>query len=130
MSKNSMKSTYGAAKDNYTKKIKIKSWVLFAWMVILTIICLLPIYILLINSTRSSVEIQNGFSLIPSGSFGENFKTLTTSSQFKSSINMAYGYKNSAIITICATILTVFFSALTSYGIHVYDFKLKKFLTQ
>ena len=126
MSKNSMKSTYGAAKDNYTKKIKIKSWVLFAWMVILTIICLLPIYILMINSTRSSVEIQNGFSLIPSGSFGENFKTLTTSSQFKSSINMAYGYKNSAIITICATILTVFFSALTSYGIHVYDFKLKE----
>ncbi|MGN1037299.1 MAG: carbohydrate ABC transporter permease, partial [Ruminococcus sp.] len=126
MSKNSMKSTYGAAKDNYTKKIKIKSWILFAWMVILTIICLLPIYILLINSTRSSVEIQNGFSLIPSGNFAENFKTLTTSSQFKSSVNMAYGYKNSAIITISATILTVFFSALTSYGIHVYDFKLKE----
>lgn len=121
-----MKSTYGAAKDNYTKKIKIKSWILFAWMVILTIICLLPIYILLINSTRSSVEIQNGFSLIPSGNFSENFKTLTTSSQFKSSVNMVYGYKNSAIITISATILTVFFSALTSYGIHVYDFKLKE----
>lgn len=126
MSKKDMKATYGGAKDSYSKKIKVKSWIIFAWMVILTIICLLPIYILLVNSTRSSVEIQNGFSLIPSGSFGQNFKTLTTSSQFKSSINMLYGYKNSAIITISATVLTVFFSALTCYGIHVYDFKLKE----
>ena len=36
------------------------------------------------------------------------------------------GYRNSAIITISATFLTVFFSALTAYGIHVYDFKLKE----
>ena len=36
------------------------------------------------------------------------------------------GYRNSAILTVSAPFLTVFFSALTAYGIHVYDFKLKE----
>ncbi|MCI1269969.1 MAG: carbohydrate ABC transporter permease, partial [Ruminococcus sp.] len=39
---------------------------------------------------------------------------------------VGYGYLNSAIVTISATFLTVFFSALTAYGIQVYDFKLKE----
>lgn len=121
-----MKETYGKAQDSYSKKIKIKSWILFVWMLILTFICLFPIYLLLVNSTRSSVEIQNGFTLIPSGSFGDNFKKLTQDSNFNTTVNMLAGYKNSAFITICSTILTVFFSALTAYGIQIYDFKLKE----
>ena len=34
---------------------------------------------------------------------------------------------NSATITIPGTFLSVYFSSLTAYGIHVYDFKFKKF---
>ena len=41
-----MSSVYGEAKANYTAKLKIKSAILFVWFVILTIICLFPIYIL------------------------------------------------------------------------------------
>ena len=33
------------------------------------------------------------------------------------------GFGNSAFIAICATILSVYFSALTAYGLHVYRFK-------
>ena len=47
-----MKSVYGEPKDNYTFKIRLKSTILVIWFVILTIICLLPIYILIINATR------------------------------------------------------------------------------
>ena len=47
-----MKSVYGQPKDNYMFKIRLKSTILFIWCVILTIICLLPIYILVINATR------------------------------------------------------------------------------
>ena len=43
--------------------------------------------------------------------------------------NVLIGYRNSLIISGCSTILTVFFSALTAYGLTVYDFKLKKFAT-
>ena len=61
-----MKSVYGEPKDNYTFKIRLKSTILVIWFVILTIICLLPIYILIINATRGTSEIANGISFLPS----------------------------------------------------------------
>ncbi|WP_019678864.1 carbohydrate ABC transporter permease [Ruminococcus flavefaciens] len=121
-----MKSVYGDVKENYSFKIKLKSTILFIWFLILTIICLLPIYILVINATRSHTEIANGLSFIPGGNLGQNFKRVFTSPEYKIAYNALHGYKNSLFITCCSTFLTVFFSALTAYGIHVYDFKLKE----
>ena len=43
--------------------------------------------------------------------------------------NVLVGYRNSLFISGTATILTVFFSAMTAYGLSVYDFKGKKFAT-
>ncbi len=120
-----MKSVYGASKDNYMLKNRIKSGVLFAWMIILTIICLLPIYILIINATRTNIAISNGISFVPSDNLFKNIRTLKEDVNVNTIFNVLYGYRNSAIITVCSTLLTVFFSALTAYGIHVYDFKLK-----
>lgn len=122
----SMKSTYGDAKANYTVKNRFKSVGLFILMLILAFICLFPVYVLIINATRDTVSIQNGLAFVPSHHLSENMKELTTNSNFASSINVGYGYLNSAIVTISATFLTVFFSALTAYGIQVYDFKLKE----
>jgi len=123
---NNMKSIYGNAKDNYTFKIKLKSGILFFWFLILTIICLLPIYILIINATREHSDIANGLSFIPGSNLKANFHKIVSDQNFKLSYNALHGYKNSLIITVCATFLTVFFSALTAYGIHVYDFKIKE----
>ena len=68
-----MKSVYGKAKDNYSFKIKMKSTFLVIWFVILTIICLLPIYILVINATRSHTDIANGLSILPSDYLKKNY---------------------------------------------------------
>ena len=122
-----MKATYGDTQENYTRSLKIKSGIIFVWLIILTIICLLPIYILILNATRSHGEIISmtglGKLFVPSGHLGENIKNLSvkTSDDF----SLMIGYKNSLTITVCATFLTVFFSAMTAYGIRVYDFKLK-----
>ena len=121
-----MKSVYGKAKDNYSFKIKMKSTILVVWFVILTIICLLPIYILIINATRTHTDIANGLSFVPGGNIGNNFHKIFSDPTFKLSYNALHGYKNSLFITCCSTFLTVFFSALTAYGIHVYDFKIKE----
>ncbi len=121
-----MKSVYGQAKDNYTLKVRLKSGILVAWFVILTFICLLPIYILIINATRSSTEIANGISFIPGKSLFQNFNTLFHNVNYNTVYNVGIGYKNSFTITGFATVFTVFFSAMTAYGIHVYDFKLKE----
>ncbi|HRR76139.1 MAG: carbohydrate ABC transporter permease [Ruminococcus sp.] len=119
-----MKSVYGQGKDNYMFKIRLKSTILFVWCIILTIICLVPIYILLINATREASEIAGGLSIVPGSHFMKNVETMRT--DFKQQFRPLIGYRNSAIITISATFLSVFFSALTAYGIHVYDFKLKE----
>ena len=121
-----MKSVYGQGKDNYMFKIRLKSTILVIWFVFLTIICLLPIYVLLINATRSNNDISGGFTLIPGDYFLKNFKNMRTLEYAKSAFRPLIGYRNSAIITCSATFLTVFFSALTAYGIHVYDFKIKE----
>ena len=42
------------------------------------------------------------------------------------SINIPKGLLNSFFVAGCTAILTTYFSALTAYGIHAYDFKLKK----
>ena len=121
-----MKSVYGEPKDGYSKSLRTKSIILTVWFIILTIICLLPIYILLINATRSHTDISTSVSFIPGSNLVNNFKAMTADPNFKLSYSALAGYKNSLIITVCSTILTVFFSALTAYGMHVYDFKLKE----
>lgn len=121
-----MKSVYGEPKDNYSLKIKMKSTILFIWFLLLTIICLLPIYILIINATRSHSEIANSLSFIPGTNLLKNFESMQNTPTFKLAYNALYGYRNSLFITVCATFLTVFFSAMTAYGIHVYDFKIKE----
>ena len=121
-----MKSVYGNVKDNDSFKIKLKSGILVLWFVILTIICLLPIYILVINATRSHTDIANGLSILPSDYLKKNWSTVFTKPEFKLIFSAFHGYKNSLLITVCSTFLTVFFSALTAYGINVYDFKLKE----
>lgn len=121
-----MKSVYGASKDNYAFKIRLKSTILFIWFLILTIICLLPIYILVINATRGTSEIANGVSFVPGSYLVKNINTLFKDVNYNTVYNVLIGYRNSAVITGFSTIFTVFFSALTAYGIHVYDFKLKE----
>ena len=111
-------------KDNYTAKLRIKSGILFVVCVILTIICLLPIYMLIINATRSHTEIQTQVSFLPGTNLLNNIETLSTDSNFRV-FDAFTGFKNSFIIAGCSTVLSVFFSALTAYGFYVYDFKLR-----
>ena len=121
-----MSQTYGEAKDNYTAKLRTKSIILTVWFIILTIICLLPIYILLINATRNTTDIANGISFTPGSNLVKNIDKLFHDNNYNTVFNVLIGYKNSFLITGFATFLNVFFSAMTAYGIHVYDFKLKE----
>jgi multiple sugar transport system permease protein len=91
-------------------------------LIFLTFLCLFSFYMLIINSTRSNGELQGGFAILPSTYFFENLKNAWTDS----SINIPKGLLNSFIIAGITSVLTTYFSALTAYGIHAYDFRLKK----
>jgi len=96
--------------------------IVYAILIFLTLLCLFSFYMLIINATRSNGELQGGFTLIPSTHFFENLKNAWTDS----SINIPRGMLNSFIVATLTAVLTTYFSALTAYGIHAYDFKLKK----
>ena len=91
-------------------------------LIFLSILCLFSFYMLIVNATRSNAQLQGGFALLPRENFFVNLKNAWTDA----SINIPRGMLNSFIIAACSAILTTYFSALTAYGIHVYDFKLKK----
>lgn len=116
-------STNYNIKDNYNKNLVIKSVIYFVFLAILALICILPIYILVINATRTSTAIVNGVSFIPSTHLFRNLKELITEPSYK--FDAFTGFKNSFIISASATFLSIFFSCLTAYGLSVYDFKLK-----
>lgn len=111
------------ADENYHKKLKMQSTAIFVVCIILTVICLLPIYILVVNATRTSTDItSNGIALFPSVHLFENLGKLE-GGEYKVSFDAFYGFRNSLIIAVCATALSVFFSGMTAYGLTVYDFK-------
>lgn len=96
--------------------------VVYIFLVFLAVLCLFSFYMLLINASRSNGQLQAGFTLIPGGHLIDNLKNAWTDS----SINIPRGLLNSFLVASCTAILTTYFSALTAYGIHAYDFKLKK----
>lgn len=100
-------------------KLKVARGVIYFFLVILVIICFVPFYMMIINSTRSNSEILRGFSLLPGSSMMDNYATLD------SYINIWIGFRNSFFVAICVTILNAYFSALTSFALVVYDFKWK-----
>ena len=91
-------------------------------LIFLSFLCLFSFYMLIINATRSNAQLQAGFALLPKGNFFVNLKNAWNDQ----SINIPRGMLNSFFIAACFAVLTTYFSALTAYGIHVYNFKLKK----
>ena len=86
---------------------------------------LLPFLLLVSNATRTSDAIKSGISLIPSTHFLENWKNLMLK-QNGMQITLQRAALNSLMITVPGTFCAVYFSAMTAYGIHVYDFKFKR----
>ena len=112
-------------KDSYSASLKHRTLVRTIICILFCVIALGPFLLLVMNATRSSDAIKSGISLIPSTHFLENWKNLMIK-QNGMQITLQRAALNSLTITVPGTILSVYFSSLTAYGIFVYDFKLKK----
>ncbi|GHU55047.1 L-arabinose transport system permease protein AraQ [Clostridia bacterium] len=124
---------------SYHLKVFLKSMGVMLGLIILTLICLVPIYLIVVNAFRTEQNITNtALSFLPE--FGtkmqidgemkdvnawqvlvQNLHTAKVRLQF----DALPGFRNSLIISVSSTILTIFFSCLTAYGLCVYDFKIK-----
>ena len=89
-------------------------------LVLVTILCLFWFYVLFINASRSHSDLTRGFTLIPGGNLLANWKSLMNSTQ-----PVVSGMRNSLIVAVSAAVLSTYFSTMTAYAIHAYDFKIK-----
>jgi ABC-type glycerol-3-phosphate transport system permease component len=96
----------------------------YVLLVVLLVVTIVPIWLLIVNSTRSTTQIQEGISMLPSTHMGENYNIL-----LNKGLNLPRGFSNSIILAVASTVITVYFSLLTAYGLVVYDFPGKKFLS-
>ena len=104
--------------------ILVRRIIAYTVLVILVILSLFPFYLLLMNATREKK--QTGLQLYPGGLLWNNFKKLFNSTTTVSFGSVFKALRNSLLISACASILSVYVSALTAYAIHVFDFKLRK----
>ncbi len=93
----------------------------YAFILLLCAMCLFFFVMLILMSSRSNSQLQGAFSISWGGHFLQNLRNAWTDA----SINIPRGMINSLIVALSSALLTTYFSALTAYAIHVYDFKLK-----
>ncbi len=101
---------------------RIKKTILYLGLVILALTCLLPFILMMVNSTRSGIEIMTSFTFIPGDSLKENWEAVF------GYFNLFRGFANSLMVAVPATVLTAYFSAVTAYSLAVYHFRGGKIL--
>lgn len=102
--------------------LNIRRFISYVVLILFVFICLFPFFILLVNATRSHPDIQKGFSFIPGGSFFANMTNVLNNDN----LPVVSGIFNSLFIAGMSGILATYFSGLTAYAIHAYEFRLKR----
>lgn len=106
-----------------SKKPKhLESVIAHVVLVLLAFMCLFFFYILIVNATRSHADLQKGFSPLPGDYLVKNFLSVANDGTFP----MLKGIVNSLIVAASSSAITIYFSALTAYGLYAYNFKMKK----
>lgn len=112
--------------DTVTKQSKtglfVRRFVAYLVLGLLAAASIFVFYILIINATRAHPEIQKGFSFLPGRFTVVNFKNM-----LKSPVTpVISGILNSLYVSTGVALLSCYFSALTAFGIHAYNFRFKK----
>ncbi|HHU12657.1 MAG TPA: carbohydrate ABC transporter permease [Clostridiaceae bacterium] len=91
-------------------------------LILLSVLCLFSFYILIVNSTRLHSQIQKGFSILPDNFFTRNLNNVLANKE----VPVVKGIINSLFVAGASALLATYFSALTAFSIHIYEFRFKK----
>lgn len=103
--------------------IGVRRIIAYAVLILISILCLFWFYVLFVNATRTNSQISSGFSPVPGTNFAANWSNLV-----HGTLPIVQGMLNSFIIAGGSALLCVYFSTMTAYAIHAYEFRLKKFM--
>lgn len=103
------------------KSILVKHTIIYIICIFLSILSIIPFWLMIVNATRNTIQIQaSSISLIPSHYLSFNWKVFNGKD-----FNPGVGFINSLTIAAGATILALYFSSLTAYAQIAYEWKLK-----
>lgn len=108
---------------SYSKSLAVRKFFIYVVCIVLCVMSLFPFVVMFVNATRDNYSIQQGMILIPGDKLLQNFKTLNERQNFDTLLGM----RNSLIIATSSTVLSLYFSTMTAYGLVVYRFKGRKF---
>ena len=115
-------STLTASELRGHRVLVLRRVVSYLVLIVICIIALFPFVTLLINMTKDHATLTSTFNLIPGGEFFNNWEKVLEDTNTP----LFHSMLNSLIVAASSCILSVYFSTLTAYGLHAYDFKLKK----
>ncbi len=116
-------------KKENTRKLKngvslgVRRGIAYTVLVLITFLCLFWFYVLLINATRSNGDLKAGFSPFPGVHLYDNWKNLLAGT-----LPVWTGMINSLMVSTLCAVFSTYFSTMTAYAIHAYEFKMKKFM--
>lgn len=109
--------------EKEAKKRKVSQVICYVVLILVTIMCLFWFYLLFVNASRSNSELSRGFTPFFSSHAAENWSNL-----LHGTLPILNGLWNSFFIAVLSAALSVYFSTMTAYAIHAYDFKGKKYI--
>jgi len=90
---------------------------IYALLVVVAAVCLLPFYSMMVAATYDSNAIASRLLLLPGGALADNYTRLI------GIINIWWGFLHSLFIAVASTSLSLYFSALAGFGFSKYPFK-------
>ncbi|MBQ3795631.1 MAG: carbohydrate ABC transporter permease [Butyrivibrio sp.] len=112
-----------AGQDDNRASVHARRVVAYVVLILVSFLCLFWFYVLFINATRSNSELTKGFTAIPGVHLLENWINLKNGT-----LPIFNGILNSLFVALATAALSTYFSTMTAYAIHAYDFKMKKFM--
>ncbi|MEF7437587.1 carbohydrate ABC transporter permease [Paenibacillus lautus] len=110
-----------AVKQNNVKMILGRT-VLYLFLLVIALTCLIPFYSMIMTSTHANSDIARRLLVVPGDQFLVNYERLIDT------VHIWRGFANSIIISVVSTAIGLYFAALGGYGFAKYNFKHKNIL--
>lgn len=87
---------------------------------VIAILCIIPFYFTLINSTHTDVDILRRLNFLPGSHLEANYRFVNRS------LSIWRGFFNSLTVTLPSVLLSLYFGSMTAYGFSKYHFRFSK----
>ncbi|TCN01870.1 carbohydrate ABC transporter membrane protein 2 (CUT1 family) [Paenibacillus sp. BK033] len=97
----------------------IAKTVMYLFLILVALTCLVPFYSMFITSTHANSDIARSLLFWPGDQFMDNYDRLI------STVHIWRGFANTIFITVTFTCLNLYFAALAGYGFSKYNFRFR-----